>query len=98
MKVHCDLCLIPMGGNVSVAKEIAACQKIFQARGLNHQLHAFGTNIEGEWDEVMAAVKACHEQVHQLGRVRVTSTLKIGTRTDREQSLADKVNSVTMRL
>jgi len=64
----------------------------------SHQLHAFGTNIEGEWDEVMAAVKACHQQVHQMGRARVTSTLKIGTRTDREQSLEDKVDSVTARL
>ncbi|OUS17001.1 hypothetical protein A9Q88_06015 [Gammaproteobacteria bacterium 50_400_T64] len=98
MKVHVDLCLIPMGGDISVSTEIAACQQIFKAAGLSHQLHAFGTNIEGEWDEVMAAVKACHQQVHQMGRVRVTSTLKIGTRTDREQSLEDKVDSVTARL
>jgi len=96
--VHVDLCLIPMGGDISVSTEIAACQQIFMAAGLSHQLHAFGTNIEGEWDEVMAAVKACHQQVHQMGRARVTSTLKIGTRTDREQSLEDKVDSVTARL
>ena len=98
MKVHVDLCLIPMGGDISVSAEIAACQQIFQRAGLSHQLHAFGTNIEGEWEEVMAAVKACHQQVHQMGRARVTSTLKIGTRTDREQSLEDKVDSVTARL
>ncbi|PCJ36190.1 MAG: hypothetical protein COA75_08105 [Cellvibrionales bacterium] len=98
MKVHVDLCLIPMGGDVSVSSEIAVCQQIFKAAGLSHQLHAFGTNIEGEWDEVMAAVKACHQQVHQMGRARVTSTLKVGTRTDREQSLEDKVESVTARL
>lgn len=98
MKVHVDLCLIPMGGDVSVSAEIAACQKIFQGAGLSHQLHAFGTNIEGEWDEVMAAVKACHQHVHDLGRARVTSTLKVGTRIDREQSLSDKVVSVTARL
>ena len=87
-----------MGGDVSVSAEIAACQKIFQAAGLSHKLHAFGTNIEGEWDEVMAAVKACHQEVHNRGRARVTSTLKVGTRTDRQQSLADKVNSVVERL
>ena len=98
MKVHADLCLIPMGAEVSVSKEIALCQTIFETSGLSHQLHAFGTNIEGEWDDVMAAVKACHEGVHQLGRVRVTSTLKIGTRTDRMQSLDDKVKSVTDKL
>ncbi len=98
MKVHVDLCLIPMGGDVSVSMEIVACQQIFKAAGLSHQLHAFGTNIEGEWDDVMAAVKACHQQVHQMDRARVTSTLKVGTRIDREQSLSDKVASVTARL
>jgi uncharacterized protein (TIGR00106 family) len=98
MKVNIDLCLIPMGGDVSVSSEIAQCQKIFAGRGLVHRLHAYGTNVEGEWDEVMAAVKACHQEVHNMGRARITSTLKIGTRTDREQSLDDKVSSVTEKL
>ncbi len=98
MKVNIDLCLIPMGGDVSVSGEIAECQKIFSERGLVHQLHAYGTNVEGQWDEVMAAVKACHQRVHDMGRARITSTLKIGTRTDREQSLDDKVSSVTQKL
>ncbi len=98
MRVNIDLCLIPMGGDISISGEIAECQKIFSSRGLVHQLHAYGTNVEGEWDEVMAAVKACHERVHELGRTRITSTLKIGTRTDREQSLEGKVRSVENKL
>ncbi len=98
MQVNIDLCLVPMGGDVSISREVAACQLIFSQRGLVHQLHAYGTNVEGPWDDVMAAVKACHQQVHDMGRVRITSTLKIGTRTDREQSLNDKVSSVTEKL
>ncbi len=98
MHVNIDLCLVPMGGDVSISREIAACQLIFSQLGLVHQLHAYGTNVEGPWDEVMAAVKACHQRVHDMGRVRITSTLKIGTRTDREQSLNDKVSSVTEKL
>ena len=61
-------------------------------------MHAYGTNIEGEWDAVMAAVKRCHEVVHQLGAPRISSTLKVGTRTDRSQSMADKVRSVEDKL
>jgi uncharacterized protein YqgV (UPF0045/DUF77 family) len=34
---------------------------------LKTQLHANGTNIEGEWDEVFAAVRRCHEAVHAMG-------------------------------
>ncbi|MGK2914957.1 MAG: MTH1187 family thiamine-binding protein [Porticoccaceae bacterium] len=98
MNVHVDFCLIPLGGDLSVSAEIAECQRIFRAAGLHAILHAYGTNLEGDWDVVMAAVKACHERVHQMGRVRISSTLKIGTRTDRDQTLADKVASVDAHL
>jgi uncharacterized protein (TIGR00106 family) len=98
MKVMVDLCLIPLNGSTSVSREIAACQKVLQAAGLEHQLHAYGTNIEGDWDTVMAAVKRCHEVVHDMACPRISSTLKIGTRTDREQSLQDKIQSVQQKL
>ncbi|HAD09277.1 MAG TPA: hypothetical protein DCF62_07345 [Porticoccaceae bacterium] len=94
MHVQVDLCLIPLGVAGSLAGDIAICQRIFEQRGLNHYLHAFGTNIEGEWDQVMDAVKACHEAVHKAGRARISSTLKIGTRTDKHQLLNDKIESV----
>jgi uncharacterized protein (TIGR00106 family) len=98
MKVHIDLCLIPLGEDISVSRDVAECQKVFQERSLSHVLHAYGTNVEGDWDEVMAAVKECHERVHQLGRARISSTLKIGTRTDRDQSLREKISSVEDKL
>jgi uncharacterized protein (TIGR00106 family) len=66
--------------------------------GLKTHLHAYGTNIEGEWDEVFAALKRCHEIVHNMGALRITSTVKVGTRTDRSQSMADKVRSVEAKL
>jgi uncharacterized protein (TIGR00106 family) len=98
MKVILDLCLVPMGVGVSVSPYIAACQRVLLAAGLHHQLHAYGTTIEGEWDEVLAAVKLCHEQVHAMGVPRITSTIKLGTRTDRNQTMDDKVLSVRDKL
>jgi len=98
MNVIIDLCVVPLGVGVSVSEHIAACERVIQAAGLNHTLHAYGTNIEGEWDEVFAAVKACHEAVHEMGAPRITTTLKVGTRTDREQSMQDKVDSVERKL
>lgn len=98
MKVIVDLCIVPMGVGVSVSKYIAECEKILHAAGLNTHLHAYGTNIEGEWDEVMAAIKACHEKVHEEGAPRITTTIKLGTRTDKEQTMRDKVESVTTKL
>ncbi|MFH2204346.1 MAG: MTH1187 family thiamine-binding protein [Elusimicrobiota bacterium] len=98
MKVIADLCVVPMGVGVSVSKYVAACQKVLAEAGLKYQLHSYGTNIEGDWDAVFAAVKRCHEKVHELGAPRISSTLKFGTRTDRAQSMQDKVASVQKKL
>jgi uncharacterized protein (TIGR00106 family) len=98
MKVIADLCLVPLGVGLSLSPYIAACEKILKEAGLETTLHAYGTNIEGEWDAVMAAVKRCHETIHEMGAPRVSTTLKLGTRTDRSQTMAEKVNSVTEKL
>lgn len=95
MKVIIDLCVVPMGVGVSVGKYVVECQKVLQEAGLSHQVHAYGTNIEGDWDEVFSAVKRCHERVHAMGAPRITTSIKVGTRTDREQSMQDKIDSVT---
>jgi uncharacterized protein (TIGR00106 family) len=98
MKVIADLCVIPMGVGVSVSKEVAACERVLAEAGLKTRLHAYGTNIEGEWDAVFAAIKRCHEVVHAMGAPRISSTLRFGTRTDRAQSMEDKIRSVEEKL
>jgi uncharacterized protein (TIGR00106 family) len=98
MKAIVDLCLVPLGVGVSVSAYVAACERILAEAGLQTQLHAYGTNIEGEWDTVFAAVKRCHEAVHAMGAPRISTIIKLGTRTDRDQSMADKVSSVQAKL
>ena len=98
MKVIVDLCIVPLGVGVSLSTYVAACERVLEAAGLETRLHANGTNIEGEWDEVFAAIKRCHEAVHEMGAPRITATIKLGTRTDRSQSLDDKVRSVEEKL
>ena len=98
MKVIADVCIVPLGIGVSVSKEIALCERVLAEAGLNPRLHAYGTNIEGEWDEVFAAVRRCHEALHEQGVPRITTSMRFGTRTDREQSMEDKVRSVEDKL
>ncbi|MGB0733397.1 MAG: MTH1187 family thiamine-binding protein [Pontibacterium sp.] len=94
LNVMVDLCIVPMGVGVSVSEYVAACQDEIEAAGLSHQMHAYGTNIEGSWDAVFAVVKRCHERVHKMGAPRITTSMRLGTRTDRKQSIEDKVQSV----
>jgi uncharacterized protein (TIGR00106 family) len=94
VKVIADLCVIPIGIGVSVSREVAACERVLADAGLKIKLHAYGTNIEGEWDDVFAAIRRCHEVVHGMGAPRISSTIRLGTRTDRDQTMEDKVRSV----
>jgi uncharacterized protein (TIGR00106 family) len=98
MNVIADVCVVPIGVGVSVSKYVAACEKVLADAGLNPTLHAYGTNVEGEWDAVFAAVKRCHEVVHEMGAPRISSTMRFGTRTDRAQSMSEKVHSVRDKL
>ena len=94
MKVIVDLCVVPVGVGVSVSRHVAMCQTILEEAGLEHRLHAYGTNIEGNWDEVFGAIRRCHEALHEMGAPRITTTIKLGTRSDRAQSMDAKVESV----
>ena len=98
MNVIIDLCIVPLGVGVSLSPYVAACEKVLTEAGLKTVLHAYGTNIEGEWDQVFAAVKKCHEVVHGMGAPRVSTVIKLGTRTDRVQTLDDRVRSVEAKL
>jgi uncharacterized protein (TIGR00106 family) len=98
MNTIIDFCVIPIGVGVSVSKYIAEIQKILQQSGLNYKMHAYGTNVEGEWDEVFAIVKVCHQAVHEMGAPRISTSMRIGTRTDREQTMGDKIKSVEVKL
>lgn len=98
MKVLVDLCIVPIGVGVSLSTYIAACEKILTDAGLKTSLHSYGTNIEGEWDDVFAAIRRCHEKVHDMGAPRITTTIKLGTRTDRNQTMEDKIASVQSKL
>ncbi|MEA5475083.1 MTH1187 family thiamine-binding protein [Synechococcus sp. CCY9201] len=94
MKVIVDLCVVPIGVGINLAPYIAACERVLLDAGLKIQLHPNGTAIEGEWGPVFAAIEACHSAVHAMGAPRIFTTVKVNTRTDRDQTLEDKVASV----
>jgi uncharacterized protein (TIGR00106 family) len=94
MKVIVDLCVVPIGVGVNLAPYIAACERVLQDAGLKIQLHPNGTAIEGEWAPVFQAIEACHTTVHAMDCPRIYTSVKVNTRTDRDQTLEDKVASV----
>lgn len=98
MHVIVDVSVIPLGVGVSLSRYVAACEQVLAEAGLTFQLHANGTNVEGEWDAVLDAIKRCHEVVHAMGAPRIATTLRVGTRTDRAQTMQDKIKSAQDKL
>ena len=98
MKVIADLAIIPIGVGVSLSKYVAACERVLTEAGLEPSLHANGTNVEGDWEVVFAALKSCHQVLHEMGAPRVSTNMRIGTRIDRAQSMQDKIDSVKQKL
>ena len=98
MKVIADVCVVPIGVGVSVSKYVAECERVFREADLNPRLHAYGTNIEGEWEAVVGSVRECHERIHAMGAPRISTTIRMGTRVDRDQTMQDKVTSVMDKL
>ncbi len=94
MKAIVELTVVPIGAGIPVSPYVAACERAPREAGLKTALHAYGTNIEGEWDSIFDAIKKCHQVVHEMGAPRIFTTLKVGTRIDREQSMEDKIRSV----
>jgi uncharacterized protein (TIGR00106 family) len=98
MKVIAEFTLIPIGVGVSLSEYVAACERVLAGTALHYELHANGTNLEGEWDEVMQAIKTCHQTLHDMGVPRISTLVKIGTRTDRPQEMDEKTASVRAKL
>ena len=98
MKVIADVGIVPIGVGVSLSRYVAECERVFKEAGLKTHLHAYGTNLEGDWETVFAAIKRCHTVLHEMGVPRISTVIKVGTRIDRDQTMKDKIESVEEKL
>lgn len=91
MKATAEVQVIPIGSGVSVRKEVQRAHGVLEESGLSVELHGNGTNMEGELADILDAIRRVHETLHAEGTARIASFIKIGTRTDKEPSLAGKL-------
>lgn len=92
MKAVAEIQVIPIGAGVSVRKEVMRAHQLIEEAGLTVQLHSYGTNVEGELEKILATIQKVHETLHAEGTQRLSTAIKIGTRTDKEVSLAGKLS------
>ncbi|REE99424.1 MTH1187 family thiamine-binding protein [Thermomonospora umbrina] len=87
----------PLGAGEEVGALVAEAVRVVRASGLPHRTDAMFTTVEGEWDEVMAVVKAAAEAVAARAP-RVSLVLKADLRPGVTDALTAKVESVERHL
>jgi uncharacterized protein (TIGR00106 family) len=89
----------PMAGDETggVSEAVAAAVRVVRESGLPNETNAMFTNIEGEWDEVMAVVKKAVDVV-AASSPRVGLVLKADIRPGHQGQLTAKVERVEQAL
>ncbi|HEY7330801.1 MAG TPA: MTH1187 family thiamine-binding protein [Gemmataceae bacterium] len=88
-----DFSMTPLGKGESVSPYVARCMEVVVASGLEHRLHAMGTTLEGELEEVLAVVRRCFE-VLEPDCSRISCSIKIDYRKGPSGRLHSKVEKV----
>jgi uncharacterized protein (TIGR00106 family) len=89
--------ITPLGVGESVSASVADAVRLVRESGLPNETNAMFTNVEGDWDEVMALLKACVDTVAESAP-RVSVVVKIDHRTGTTDGLTHKVAAVEARL
>lgn len=88
-----EFAMAPRGEGESLSRHVARILDIVDRSGLDYQLTAMGTIIEGDWDAVMAVVSECFRAL-QADCTRIGMNLKMDYRAGTESRLASKVDAV----
>jgi uncharacterized protein (TIGR00106 family) len=87
----------PLGVGEDVGAYVADAVRVVRASGLPNRTDAMFTTIEGEWDEVMAVIKAATDAVSAQAP-RVSLVIKADIRPGVTDALTAKVETVERHL
>ena len=89
--------ITPLGTGESVSASVADAVRLVRMSGLPNETNAMFTNVEGEWDEVMALIKACVDKVAEAAP-RVSLVIKVDYRPGVDDALHQKVAAIEAQL
>ncbi len=92
-----EFSMSPMGEGDSVSEYVARSLEIVERSGLDYRVHAMGTILEGEWDQVFGVVKQCFDRMGE-DCDRISLAIKADYRRGRSGRLESKVASVERKL
>src|SRR4051794_36517328 len=89
--------ITPLGAGESVSGAVADAVRLVRDSGLPNETNAMFTNVEGDWDEVMALLKSCVLKVAETAP-RVSVVVKLDYRPGVDDALHSKVIAVERHL
>jgi len=93
----CEFTIIPLDKGMNFSPYVARMMEIVEKSGLPHKLTPMSTVVEGEWDEVMALVKACRDEIAK-DSMRISVHISIDDRIGATGRLEGKIKSVEAKL
>lgn len=95
--VLAEFSIFPVGQGESLSPYVARVVRLVRQSGLPNELHAMGTIVEGEWDEVFGLIRACASALEE-DCPRVSLSIKADIRRGGDRHISRKVESVEARL
>jgi len=92
-----DFSIAPIGAGESLSRHVALAFEVIESSGVSFEHHAMGTNLEGNWDEVMGVIKACRDKMLETSG-RISLSIKIDDRTGARSQLNRKVDSARRKM
>jgi uncharacterized protein (TIGR00106 family) len=92
-----EFTVVPLDRGPHLTEWLAPVLDIVDESGVDYRFTAMGTILEGDWDQIMATVKRCHDKVRESSE-RVVTTIKIDDHAGRSKRIRGKVESVEKHL
>lgn len=95
-----EVAIIPLGtGSTSVSQYVADCHKVLEdEKRIKLVLTPMGSVLEGDLDIIFEAIRRMHEVPFEKGAMRVSTTIRIDDRRDKNASIEQKLASVKEKL
>ena len=88
-----EFSVTPVFNSEDTADWVARAVEIIDKSGLNYQVTAMGTLIEGDFDDVMAVIKECHQNL-MVDCPRIKTLIRIDDHKGRQALLQKRITEV----
>jgi len=95
-----DITVLPIGREGASVSDLLALivRHLESQEKVRFEMHAMGTSLEGDPSDIFALAAEIHALPFESGIPRAYTVLKIDERSDKQQTLESKVQSVRNRL